>query len=70
VCLAHDWYQLNIEEKGNSLLEKAEFSCPGYFKYLIQEDIKEDEDYNILVKNLTSFIASIILYRINELKGD
>lgn len=70
VCLAHDWYQLGVEEQGNSLLEKAESACPGYFKYLLPEDTKDDETYDFLVKNLTSSIASIILNRINEMKGN
>lgn len=68
VCLAHDWYQLGLEEEGNRLLEKAEKFCPGYFKDLLPEDIKEDEMYDFLVKNLTSYIASLILNRINEMK--
>lgn len=58
-CLAHDWYQISMEEEGNRLLLKAEKAYPGYFKQLIVEHASEDPNFKILVDN----IAVILLNR-------
>lgn len=59
VCLAHDWYSIYNEEKGDELLQKAEKVCPGYFKDQIIEDMKADPDFVLIVKNLASNILSV-----------
>ena len=52
-CLAHDWYQLDMEEEGNRLVVKAEKVCPGYFKGPVIQHQKENPDFDIVIKNLT-----------------
>ena len=52
-CLAHDWYQLDMEEEGNSLILKAEKVCPGYFKGPVIQHQLESPDFDTVIKNLT-----------------
>lgn len=68
VCLAHDWYELNMEEEGHRLLEKAESVYPGYFKNLISVHTSKDKDFERLVKNISSQLAWMLNQKIGELK--
>lgn len=52
-CLAHDWYQLDMEEEGNRLVLKAEKVCPGYFKGPVIQHQVESSDFDTVIKNLT-----------------
>jgi hypothetical protein len=52
-CLAHDWYQLDMEEEGNRLILKAEKVCPGYFKGPVIKHQLESPDFDIVIRNLT-----------------
>lgn len=54
VCLAHDWYQIGEEDQGALILQKAEKVCPGYFKNVIQKHTEADEDFNYIVRSLTT----------------
>lgn len=61
VCLAHDWYKLSCEEEGNRLLLKAEKICPGYFKSTVIEHQKEDKDFDIVVRNITIELITMMV---------
>lgn len=66
VCLAHDWFQLHMEEEGNRLLLKAEKAHPTYFKTLIVEHQKADERFDSIVKNISVELVTLLL---NEIEG-
>jgi len=59
VCLAHDYYEVGLDEKGAELLERAEKACPGYFKNQISKYIESDPDFEYLVQNLRKIIVSV-----------
>jgi len=59
VALAHDWYELDDDDKGRALLEKAEKVCPGYFDNEIKKHIKEDPEFDYLVKSLAGKILAV-----------
>lgn len=69
VCLAHDWFQLELEEEGNRLILKAERTCPGYFKNVMMNQTLRDEAFDLVVKSLNGQMASLILHHINDMKG-
>lgn len=59
-CLAHDWYDIDLEEEGNRLLLKAEAECPGYFKTTINQQTKADSMFAFLVERLTAKIITLL----------
>jgi hypothetical protein len=59
-CLAHDWYQMDMEEEGHRLLLKAESVCPGYFKGTVIKQVEESEDFGIIIKNLTIELLQLL----------
>ena len=59
-CLAHDWYDIDLEEEGNRLLLRAEASCPGYFKTTINQQTQADPMFAFLVERLTKKIALLL----------
>jgi hypothetical protein len=65
-CLAHDWYQMDMEEEGARLLSKAEKTYPGYFKGLVIEHTLENDGFDKVVKNLTLELAYMLLSRLGE----
>lgn len=58
VCLSHDWYELEDDDKGRQLLEKADKVCPGYFENQIKEHMK-DPDFDYLVGSLAGKILAV-----------
>lgn len=65
ICLAHDWYELDLEQEGDRLLQKAEEFCPGYYqKYMVKHTI-ENENFDRIVKS----IFSKLIVRLKEAKG-
>jgi len=60
VCVAHDWFSLGSEDTGQILIEKAEKACPNYFKNEIYQHIKEDKEYDFLIKNLSRNIILLL----------
>lgn len=52
VCMAHDWYQMDMEEEGNRLLMKAERICPGYFVGPMIEHQRENDGFDTVIRNL------------------
>jgi hypothetical protein len=60
VCMAHDWYQLDMEEEGSRLLLKAEKVCPGYFRGPVIEHIQENPTFDIVIKNLTFELLNLL----------
>lgn len=60
VCLAHDWYHLDMEEEGNRLLIKADKVCPGYFTGSIEQHMKENANFKRLVENLTKGLIFLL----------
>lgn len=65
VCLAHDWYDIGCEDDGQRLLEKAEQTCPGYFKEVMLEQTMLDPDFDMLVRRLS---VELIWMLVNRLK--
>ena len=59
VSLAHDWYVIDMEEKGSELLEKAEKVCPSYFEHQIYMDIEADPSFATLVESLTLNLVTL-----------
>ncbi len=66
VCLAHDWYQMDMDEEGSRLLLKANEVFPGYFNTLVIQHTIENENFDLVVKNLTLELAWMLLSRLNE----
>jgi len=66
VCMAHDHYQMDMDEEGNRLLMKAERAYPNYFKTLITEHTKSNPDFATLVNRLTIELAYMFLSKLNE----
>jgi len=60
-CLAHDWIQLGLEEKGHELLLKADKICPGYHKNKMLDHMKQDPSYDTLVKSLANELVLVAL---------
>lgn len=60
VCMAHDWYEMDMEEKGNQVLVKAERVCPGYFAGPVAEQQRENADFDLLVKKVTIFLVALL----------
>ena len=52
VCLAHDYYIMDLEEEGDRLLNMAEKIYPGYFKGPIYIHIKEEREFAFLIEQL------------------
>lgn len=67
-CLAHDWFQIGVEEEGNSLLLKAEQVCPGYFKEIMLQQTVADSDFAYIVKSLSVELAWMLINKINDIK--
>lgn len=59
-CMAHDWYQLDMEEEGSRLLLKAEAACPGYFAGPVVQHQKENPNFDQLIKNLTIELIGLV----------
>ena len=59
-CLAHDWYDIDLEEEGNRLLLKAEAICPGYFKETINQQTAANPNFAFLVERLTNKIVALL----------
>jgi hypothetical protein len=66
VCLAHDWYDIGCEEDGQRLLEKAEGTCPGYFKEVMLEQAEQDPDFDHLVRRLSVELIWMLVNRLKE----
>jgi hypothetical protein len=52
VCMACDYYSMQMEENGDRLLKVAESTCPGYFKGPFLIHIENDEEFAFLVAML------------------
>ncbi len=53
-AMAHDWFDMDCDEKGEHLLETAELLYPGYFEGPIKEHVKKDLDFSKLVSHMTT----------------
>lgn len=49
-CLAHDYYDIDMEEKGEELLIKADSICPMYFVGPVYSEMSKDADFNYLIE--------------------
>lgn len=65
-CLAHDWYQMGMEEEGNRLLLKAEKVFPGYFKDTVIKHQLEDDTFDLIIKNITSELARMLVDNVSR----
>lgn len=65
-CLAHDWYDICVEEEGNRLLLKANKVFPGYFNAMVVQHMSEDENFELVVRNITSELIQIMVGGLNE----
>jgi len=52
VCLAYDYYCIEMEEEGDRLITSAEKVCPSYFKGAIQAHMNSDGEFRRLVELL------------------
>lgn len=52
VCMAHDYYDMEIEEEGDRLLYLAEKYCPGYFVGPIYIHIEKDKNFATLIMQM------------------
>ena len=50
VCLAHDWYQIGLEEEGSRFLKKADATYPRYFENVMMAQAEQDPAFAKLVK--------------------
>lgn len=58
VSMAHDYcYILYMEEEGLRLFNRAEKSCPGYFKNTIHEHSKDHSEFRKLIYNLEGTVG-------------
>lgn len=62
-AMAFDYYAMEMEERGDRLLAKAELLCPGYFKFKIHEHIKKDPQFSALVTKLSTSLGAPLLRR-------
>lgn len=60
-CLAHDYVQIGLEEKGHQLLLKADEIYPGYHKDKMVEHMAKDPDFNRLVISLGNELILVAL---------
>ena len=60
VALAHDWYWLQMEEKGHELLLKAEDTVPGYSKDVMPRHMEEDPQYADIIHRMAKQIIGLI----------
>lgn len=69
VCLAHDWYQIGMEEECGRLLAKADKIFPGYFVQCLVKHTKESKDFDSIVKTLTVELTNLLLLSIVDKKN-
>lgn len=60
-CLAHDWYEMGMEEEGHRLLQKAEDACPGYFRVHLKNHCKENPNLLFLTDRMFTMLAWSLL---------
>jgi hypothetical protein len=60
VCLAHDWYDIDMEEEGDRLLVKSSLVCPGYFSSTVIEHQRENEEFDLIIRQLTSKLLNLL----------
>lgn len=68
VCLAHDWYDIEEQEEGHRLLEKAELVCPEYFRKHMQAHCLENPTFMKLVSQLFTMLAWTLIDNLKERK--
>lgn len=57
LCLAHDYYDIYMEEEGERLIMRAEAISPGYFKGTIYRHIEEDASFAKLIDQMRGMMA-------------
>lgn len=67
VCLAHDWFDIGIDERGTELILKADTIYPGYFKKEIKEDMDNDPEFNNVVNNITAQLIFILVSGLGDM---
>lgn len=68
VCLAHDWYELGMEEEGGRLLLRAQEVYPSYFKTKIEQHIRENKDFALLVRNMRVELMWMVINQVKDKK--
>lgn len=56
-CIAHDYYLMDMDEEGDRFIKNAEQYCPGYFAGPIHVHAEREEEFGILVYNLTETLG-------------
>jgi hypothetical protein len=69
ICLAHDWISMGANEEAHRLLLKAEKLCPHYYEKYLLPDMLKNPDFNLLVQNLSSFLAQDLIDLIRDRDG-
>lgn len=67
-CLAHDWIDIGLEEKGHQLLIKADQIYPGYHKDKMQEHMKADPDFDRLIRQMGQELIIIALSTMKDVR--
>lgn len=60
-CLAHDWFNIDMEEEGFRLIKKAFSVCPQYHNKYLRAHGKENPDFIKIWDELCPYIAGMIL---------
>lgn len=63
VCMAHDYYSIEMEEEGERLLLATHKHCPGYFMGPILVHVEIDDQFDYLVKRLRKNPLSLEVMR-------
>ncbi len=61
VCIAHDYYTMDMEEEGDRLLFLTDKHCPGYFRAPIIVHTQDDLEFFYLVEYLKLSMALEIM---------
>lgn len=67
-CLAHDFVQIGLEERGHALLLKADKIFPGYHSFQMLKDMEDDENFAKLVRSLSAELILVALSTVRDSK--
>lgn len=57
ICMAHDYYFIEMEEEGDRMIMAAERFCPGYLKETIHKHVQKDQDFGLIVEELKTTLG-------------
>lgn len=60
VCMAYDWFRMGAIREGQSLIQKAETICPGYFANQARTQMAESDTYSFIMSDIALLLADIV----------